>query len=1285
MGKQVFTNNLLIGGSYGSFLIPNALAFNSWQLMAMTISGTSVTVYRNGVQIGTGTLSSAPDNIVRSANYLGRASSGSFQSFYGGLQESTFYPTALSATTLSNHYSANGLATLNRNSTAGGAFVFQLDGVSNAKIDGLALTGGVSGLSGTSGVTSANDTLSNSYVLGNASNGIDLFNGSGVDNFTLTGNTIYANGGYGFSAVGTRNTVLTNNLITANGGGGVNIFTLGATVTGNQITANAVVGINVGTNDISIPVTVSNNVIANNSGTGISDGDTTSVISNNTVYGQTGSGAFGIYGRGLITGNTVYGNNTGIQAFSGDTATGNRVYNNIGSGIYAGGGSNVIGNFVYSNGAWGITGAGQGNVSRIANNIVYANVSGGMEFTSAVNISILNNTVYQLTGSGIRLDVNQTGFTTATPFLVENNIIQVGSGNAYVFDDLSFPAVIADYNDIFVSGSGGIGSVAGRAFTSDAGWIDETALDAHSIYSDPQFVNPPGGWRAGYSGGVDHGADDNFKVQSTSPTIDAGVPVNDIVNETVPDGARANQGDDGNTSSALASPAKTVQVLSPSRLQKLQAGTPYNISWMTTGLLSTQTVTEVNVNGGAVGLWNASEYATNGQQQLTFSNPVDTSGVTDPAPNAVYQSMSYTGPGVGNSLNYQIPVPNGTYTIRLDFAVPFNTSPGSQVFDINLQGQTVKSGYDAFVAAGDQGFKATQLTFAVTASGGSGIALQIVADTFVGAILSGFRVSQAFAGGAATQTANVQVSTDNGANWTTVATNQPLDVEGRGSFTWTPSAATNGATAMVRVVANDAANTTSATSGPFLIAPAGNVFYVNGSSSAGSITTAGGSDANDGKSPATPMSSIQAVLNAYHPGAGQTIRVDSGMYNMFATIVLNSADNGLTIQGVSNNSTILNRGNTTAGDYVFDLRNISNLTLDHLSITGGYAGINATNGTTNTGTTISNDSIYSNYQYEIATNGQSNWTVSNNSVHDTIVGGGIGFYFPNDGFDTFSNNTAFNNSGFGFFVQTVPSQPTTISGNTASANGTGIYATGPTTVSNNTAFSNGTYGFDIESGTLATGNLAYKQTGTNAAGVYVSGGELRTNTIYGNFNGITSSNAAAFIDRNKIYSNTNFGINMANAGSPTIFDNLVYANSGPAISLNSTGGTGYIIGNTVYETTADAVRLTSAEHLRLQQHSLDSDGLRRRGRLGEPGNLQCRLQRSVHDRWRQSWILEQRPTDHAGQLAIHDRDGSEFQIGRSQVRRYRRIGQPARIQLSERRGEQRWRRRFLSLRQFARD
>ena len=67
--KGVFTNNLIIGGSYGTFTIGGALAYGSWQQLAVTISGGTVTVYRNGAPIGGGTIT-APDNITRTTNNL---------------------------------------------------------------------------------------------------------------------------------------------------------------------------------------------------------------------------------------------------------------------------------------------------------------------------------------------------------------------------------------------------------------------------------------------------------------------------------------------------------------------------------------------------------------------------------------------------------------------------------------------------------------------------------------------------------------------------------------------------------------------------------------------------------------------------------------------------------------------------------------------------------------------------------------------------------------------------------------------------------------------------------------------------------------------------------------------------------------------------------------------------------------------------------------------------------------------------------------------------------------
>ncbi len=188
---------------------------------------------------------------------------------------------------------------------------------------------------------------------------------------------------------------------------------------------------------------------------------------------------------------------------------------------------------------------------------------------------------------------------------------------------------------------------------------------------------------------------------------------------------------------------------------------------------------------------------------------------------------------------------------------------------------TVQSAFDIAKTAGNAINKAVAETYTVIASGGSGISLQLKNDTANPALLNGFEISATNATGSATQTVNVQASTDNGITWTTIATNQPLDSEGRGSFAWTPTTQTNGSTALVRVIANSVASTTG-TSTAFPIAPAGNIYYVNDSSTTGdTYTTAIGNNANNGKTPATPMASIEAVLNTYQPGAGALIEVDN--------------------------------------------------------------------------------------------------------------------------------------------------------------------------------------------------------------------------------------------------------------------------------------------------------------------------------------------------------------------------------------------------------------------------
>jgi hypothetical protein len=83
---------------------------------------------------------------------------------------------------------------------------------------------------------------------------------------------------------------------------------------------------------------------------------------------------------------------------------------------------------------------------------------------------------------------------------------------------------------------------------------------------------------------------------------------------------------------------------------------------------------------------------------LTYSTTaaIDTSGVTDPAPQAVYQSVRY-----GN-FTYTIPglVPGASYTVRLLFAEIYFSSPEQRLFDVAINGAPVLTNFDIVATAG---------------------------------------------------------------------------------------------------------------------------------------------------------------------------------------------------------------------------------------------------------------------------------------------------------------------------------------------------------------------------------------------------------------------------------------------------------------------------------------------------------------------------------------------------------------------------------------------------------
>ena len=81
-------------------------------------------------------------------------------------------------------------------------------------------------------------------------------------------------------------------------------------------------------------------------------------------------------------------------------------------------------------------------------------------------------------------------------------------------------------------------------------------------------------------------------------------------------------------------------------------------------------------------------------------NLLDISSVTDPAPKEVYLTQR-VGTGLG-SFGYFIAglIPGATYKVRLHFAEGFFKTPGSRMFNVVLDGQTVLNNFDIVAAAG---------------------------------------------------------------------------------------------------------------------------------------------------------------------------------------------------------------------------------------------------------------------------------------------------------------------------------------------------------------------------------------------------------------------------------------------------------------------------------------------------------------------------------------------------------------------------------------------------------
>lgn len=129
---------------------------------------------------------------------------------------------------------------------------------------------------------------------------------------------------------------------------------------------------------------------------------------------------------------------------------------------------------------------------------------------------------------------------------------------------------------------------------------------------------------------------------------------------------------------------------------------------------------QINAGGAAASPFAADTYFAGGATAGT-SHAITTSGVSTPAPQAVYQSNRY-----GN-FTYTIPglMANASYTVRLHFAETYWTAAGLRIFNVSLNSTRVLTNFDIFATAGAE-YKAVIEQFSATATSSGTIAIQFV-------------------------------------------------------------------------------------------------------------------------------------------------------------------------------------------------------------------------------------------------------------------------------------------------------------------------------------------------------------------------------------------------------------------------------------------------------------------------------------------------------------------------------------------------------------------------------
>ncbi len=146
-----------------------------------------------------------------------------------------------------------------------------------------------------------------------------------------------------------------------------------------------------------------------------------------------------------------------------------------------------------------------------------------------------------------------------------------------------------------------------------------------------------------------------------------------------------------------------------------------NEASVTTDSFGNATGIAINAGGYAVENFATEAFSAGGFTNSHSGVVIDTSGITDPAPQGVYETEHW------GASAWAIPNlnPQATYTLRLHFAENTFTAPGKRLFNVVVNGQQVLADFDIFVAAGAMA-KAVVEEFTVRPDENGIVAIQFV-------------------------------------------------------------------------------------------------------------------------------------------------------------------------------------------------------------------------------------------------------------------------------------------------------------------------------------------------------------------------------------------------------------------------------------------------------------------------------------------------------------------------------------------------------------------------------